>query len=99
MRLFLFLLRASRWSLVAALIASIASGLGSALMVSQINEALRVPRDQLTRVGLEFAAVALGALVTRWASDTLFVQISQRALASIRMQLSKLMVEAPYRHI
>jgi putative ATP-binding cassette transporter len=99
MRLFLSLVRASRWSLIAALIASIASGLGSALMVAQINDALRVPRDQLTAVGLRFAAVALAALVTRWASETLFVRISQRTLASIRMQLSQLMVEAPYRHI
>jgi len=68
MQLFRALVRASRWSLVAALVASVASGLGSALMVAQINEALRVPRDQLTSVGLAFAAVALAALVTRWAS-------------------------------
>ena len=99
MQLFRALVRASRWSLVAALVASVASGLGSALMVAQINEALRVPRDQLTSVGLAFAAVALAALVTRWASETLFVQISQRALASLRMQISTLMVDAPYRHV
>jgi putative ATP-binding cassette transporter len=99
MRLFLFLLRASRWSLVAALIASVASGLGSALMVSQINDALLVPRDQLAGVGLRFAGVALTVLITRWASETLFARLSQRTLAHMRLRLSRLMLEAPYRHI
>jgi putative ATP-binding cassette transporter len=99
MRLFLFLLRASRWSLFAALIASVASGLGSALMVSLINDALRTPPDALAAVGLQFAGVALVVLVTRWASETLFARLSQRTLASMRLHLSRLMLEAPYRHI
>ena len=99
MRLFLFLLRASRWSLVAALAASLTSGFGSAVMVSLINEALRVPRDQLGAVGLRFGGVALIVLVTRWASETLFARLSQRTLANMRMHLSRLMLEAPYRHI
>jgi len=99
MRLFLFLLRASRWSLIAALVASVASGLGSALMVTLINEALRVPRAELGRVGLSFAGVAMFVLVTRWASETQFARLSQRTLANMRMQLSRLMLEAPYRHI
>lgn len=99
MRLFLFLLRASRWSLIAALIASLASGFGSALMVSLINLALRTPRDQLASVGVRFAAVALAVLITRWASETLFARLSQRTLANMRMHLSTLMLDAPYRHI
>jgi putative ATP-binding cassette transporter len=99
MRLFLFLLRASRWTLIAALAASLTSGFGSAWMVSLINEALRVPRDQLGAVGLRFAGIALTVLVTRWASETLFARLSQRTLANMRMYLSRLMLEAPYRHI
>ena len=99
MRLFLFLLRASRWTLLAALAASLTSGFGSALMVSLINDALRVPRDQLGAVGLRFAGIALTVLVTRWASETLFARLSQRTLANMRMHLSRLMLEAPYRHI
>jgi putative ATP-binding cassette transporter len=99
MRLFLFLLRASRWTLIAALAASLTSGFGSALMVSLINDALRVPRDQLGAVGLRFAGIALTVLVTRWASETLFARLSQRTLANMRMHLSRLMLEAPYRHI
>jgi len=99
MRLFLFLLRASRWSLALALVASLASGFGSALMVSLINRALRTPRDQLAAVGLEFAGVAIGVLITRWASETLFVRLNQRTLAQMRMHLSRLMLDAPYRHI
>jgi putative ATP-binding cassette transporter len=99
MRLFLFLLRASRWSLIAALVASLTSGFGSALMVSLINDALRVPRDQLAGLGLEFAGVAMVVLATRWASETLFANLSQRTLANMRMHLSRLMLEVPYRHI
>lgn len=99
MKLFLFLLRASRWALIAALVASLVSGFGSALMVSYINDALRVPRDELTTVGLKFGIVALAVLFLRWASEVLFVRLSQKTLASMRLHLSRLMLEAPYRHI
>jgi len=99
MRLFLFLFRASRGLLAAALVASLISGFGSALMVSYINRALNVSGAQLTSIGVRFAIVALGVLVTRWISETLFVQLSQRTLASMRMRLSQLMLEVPYRHI
>lgn len=99
MRLFLFLLRASRWSLIAALVASLVSGFGSAAMVSLINDALRASPGELAHVGLEFGGVAFVVLVTRWASETLFAHLSQRTLANMRMHLSELMVEAPYRHI
>jgi putative ATP-binding cassette transporter len=99
MRLFVFLFRASRGLLVAALVASLISGFGSALMVSYINRALNVSGAQLTSIGVRFAIVALGVLVTRWISETLFVQLSQRTLASMRMRLSRLMLEVPYRHI
>lgn len=99
MRLLGFLLRASRGALIVALIASLASGFGSALMVSQINAALRAPRDQLLAVGLTFAGVAGLVLVLRWASETLFARLSQRTLARLRLHLSALMLDAPYRHI
>lgn len=99
MRLLRFLASASRWSLLAALVASIAGGLGSALLVSLINEALRTPAGQLAGVGLRFAAVALFVLVSRWGSETLFARLSQRTLARMRMHLSGLMLDAPYRHI
>ena len=99
MRLFLFLFRASRGLLVAALLASLVSGFGSALMVSLINQALNVTGAELTAVGLRFGGVALGVLITRWVSETLFVQLSQRTLATMRMRLSQLMLEVPYRHI
>lgn len=99
MRLLGFLVRASRWSLIAALVASLASGFGSALLVSLINEALRVPRDQLGRLGLEFAGLAVVVLVTRWASEAMFARLSQRTLATMRLHLSELMLDAPYRHV
>lgn len=99
MKLFLFLLRASRWALIAALVASLVSGFGSALMVSYINDALRVSRDELSTVGLKFGGVALAVLFLRWASEVLFVRLSQKTLASMRLHLSRLMLEAPYRHI
>lgn len=99
MRLFGFLLRASRGALIAAMLASLASGFGSAWMVSLINQALRTPREELARVGLEFAGVAAIVLVTRWASETLFVRLSQRTLATLRLHLSRLMIDTPYRHV
>ena len=99
MRLFLFLFRTSRWLLLAALVASVVSGLGSALLVSLINQALTSSRDQLGGLGLQFAGVALLVITTRWASETLFAHLSQRTLASMRMHVSRLMLEAPYRHI
>lgn len=60
MRLFVFLFRASRGLLLAALLASLVSGFGSALMVSYINRALNIRSAELTGVGVQFAVVALG---------------------------------------
>src|ERR1043165_1576833 len=99
MRLFGFLLRASRGALIAAMLASVASGFGSAWMVSLINRALGTPRDELAAVGLRFAGVAAFVLVTRWASEVLFVRLSQRTLATLRLHLSRLMIDTPYRHV
>jgi putative ATP-binding cassette transporter len=68
-------------------------------MVSLINRSLTAGREELAAVGLQFAGVALLVLVTRWASETLFAHLSQRTLASMRLHVSRLMLDAPYRHI
>ncbi len=99
MTLLLFLFQTSRWLVLSALVASIASGFGNAALVALINRALNGDGHDLTTLGLEFAAVALTVLGTSWLSQLLFVRLSQDTLAKMRLHVSALVAEAPYRHI
>jgi putative pyoverdin transport system ATP-binding/permease protein len=99
MTLLLFLFRTSRWLVFSALVASLASGFGNAALVALINRALNGDSEDLGVLGLEFAAVALSVLGTSWLSQLLFVRLSQDTLAKMRLHVSALVAEAPYRQI
>lgn len=99
MSLLLFLVRSSRALLASALLASIVSGLGVSLLVALINASLAASSADLPRLGLQFAAFSLGMLVFRWASQSLFVLLSQATLARLRLLISTHVAEAPYRDI
>jgi putative pyoverdin transport system ATP-binding/permease protein len=94
-----FLVKGSRAWLLVAIAMSLASGFGSAALVALINQALVVPRAELATLGLRFLAIALGVLVTRTASQTLFMSLGQNAKASLRMRTIERIAGAPYAHV
>jgi putative pyoverdin transport system ATP-binding/permease protein len=97
MALVLFLARSSRARLTGALLASIASGAGVALLIALINESLRAPRDELPQLGLKFACISVAMLSLRWFALSQFVCLGQVALARLRVLASTQLSEAPFR--
>lgn len=96
MSLLFYLVRHSRGALLAALVMSVVGGLGNAALVALINQALSAPGERLARLGLEFLTICLVVLVTRTLSQTMFMQLGQRAKATLRMRTIRRIGEAPY---
>ncbi|WP_042339522.1 cyclic peptide export ABC transporter [Paraburkholderia ferrariae] len=99
MSLLLKLARNSRWTLFVALITSLVSGLGNAGLVALINQALSASVVQLARLGWQFVALGMIVLATRTLSQTLFMDLGQRAKASLRMQTIRRIGDASFRHL
>lgn len=92
-----FLIRRSRWLLLAASIASIVSGICGVLLVTQINAALTADAATRARLPWNFAAVVLGALVCGVWSKILFEQLRLRAMSELRRFVSDRVMDAPIR--
>jgi putative ATP-binding cassette transporter len=99
MSLLFALARASRASLAAALLGSALSGLLGSALAASINRALTASASELPRLGLIFAAAAVGMLVFRIWSEAKFVELSQGTLARLRQQICRRMASAPFREI
>jgi putative ATP-binding cassette transporter len=99
MSLLVLLARSSRALLVWAMLTSVLSGLGGALVVALINQALGGTAAELPSLGLAFAGACVGVLVLRWLSQRAFLELSQRTLAELRLHVSGHLAEAPYRRI
>ena len=99
MDLFTFLARASRTRLIAALCASVLSGIGASLLVALVNESLEVSRAELPRLGAKFAVLSLTMLLFRWLSQSQFVELSEATLARLRVHISRSLAEAPLRSL
>jgi putative pyoverdin transport system ATP-binding/permease protein len=95
MRLLLSLLEVSRMRIALALVASLVSGIGGALLVALINEAL-VEGAHRSTLALKFAVLSLAVLLGRWLSESQFVFVSQASLARLRVLVSRNIAEAPY---
>ncbi|WP_454732992.1 MULTISPECIES: cyclic peptide export ABC transporter [Cupriavidus] len=91
--------RKLRLTIVLAAAASLAAGLCSVGMIAVINRVLATQGAEAARLALPFAALALAVLACRTLASTLFVQISQSALARIRAQICARFIGAPYAHI
>jgi putative ATP-binding cassette transporter len=98
-RLLSLLVRSLRGLLMAAVISSVLGGLGGALLVALIHQALAAPAAQLPSLGLQFAGASALMLVLRWLSKSQFVRLSQLSLAELRLQLAVHWAHAPYRDI
>jgi putative ATP-binding cassette transporter len=99
MSLLLYLVRHSRWVLVVAVVTSLVSGFGNAALVALINQALGASNTKLAELGWQFLIVGLVVLSTRTLSQTLFMQLGQRAKASLRMRTIRRIAEASYQHL
>lgn len=90
------LFRASGHLLACAVVASLAGGAASVGLIATINRALSTPADQLTVLGLRFAALAVAVLLCRTAALMLFVRLNQTVLASLREHIAGRLLASPY---
>ncbi|MGL4963655.1 MAG: cyclic peptide export ABC transporter [Inquilinus sp.] len=93
------LIRGSRVLFAAAILASLACGVGGALLVLLINRALHAPAEALSQWLLPFVAAALLVMVAQVASRALFARLGQRALGGLRQHIAQAVVAAPYRRL
>jgi putative ATP-binding cassette transporter len=99
MSLFLYLVRNSRWVLAVAVVASLVSGFGNAALIALINQALGASNTKLVELGWQFLIVGVVVLGTRTLSQTLFMQLGQRAKATLRMRTIRRIADASYQHL
>jgi putative pyoverdin transport system ATP-binding/permease protein len=99
MQLLLLLAQSSRPLLLGALITSVLGGVGGTWMVAAIHRGLAASSAELPRLGLEFAAGSVLVLLLRWASRSLFVELSQATMDRLRKHISAKVAEAPYREV
>jgi putative ATP-binding cassette transporter len=92
-----FLIRRSRWLLLAASVASVASGICGVLLVAQINAALTAGEEVRAQLPWHFAVLVLGALVSGIGSKVLFEQLRVRAMSELRQYVSDRVMDAPIR--
>lgn len=99
MSLLLHLVSKSRWALAAALVASIAGGLGNAALLALVNQALGASPDALARLGWQFLAVGVVVLAMRTLAQSLFMWLGQKAKATLRMRTIRRIGDASYPHL
>jgi putative pyoverdin transport system ATP-binding/permease protein len=95
----LSLARASRATLIAALVTSVLAGLGGSGVVVLINSALGAAESELPGLGIRFAAASLAMLSLRWLSQVLFARLRHGTLARLRGHIGHHFAEAPYRDL
>ncbi len=98
-RLLLSLLRRSRGALALALVACIANGVSSVLLVATLNRALSAPAAADLPLALRFAACALVALIARIVSGVLFAGLSQDTMGRMREHVSARVAAAELRDV
>lgn len=95
-----YLIRQSRNLLIAAGAASIACGICSVLLVTQINAVLTATSFAESRaLAWAFAAVAVAAMLTRMVSSVLAERLSQSAHADLRQFISSRVASADFRRL
>jgi putative ATP-binding cassette transporter len=94
-----FLVKGSRQRLLLAIGMSLVSGFGNAAMVALINQALSASLEQLVELGLRFLMIGVVVLITRTASQTLFMSLGQNAKASLRMKTINRISAAPFAYV
>ena len=99
LRLFGFLLRNARGTVIVMTLAGALSGLCSAGVIALITRALSHHDEPLTVLALGFAALAAGKIVSTAAAQLLLVRFSQGAILDLSLNLCEKIVAAPLRQI
>ncbi|MCI0592377.1 putative ATP-binding cassette transporter [Chromohalobacter marismortui] len=94
-----YLIRRSRWLMLAAMTASIMAGFCGVLLIVQINAALTADADTRTSIAWTFALVAVGLLCSRMASAVLFERLGQTCLAHLRQFIVRRVMAADLRRL
>ncbi|WP_454694309.1 cyclic peptide export ABC transporter [Achromobacter aegrifaciens] len=95
-----YLIRQSRKLLVAAALASVASGVCSVLLLTQINAALTAASAaEQAALAWRFAAFAVATMLSQMVASVLFERLNQRAHADLRRFISARVIAADYRRL
>lgn len=94
-----FLIRQSRGRLLAACLASALAGVCGVLLVAQINTALTADGAARSTLAWQFAAVAVGAMLSRMAASVLFEHLRQGANADLRRHIAQRANAAGFRQL
>lgn len=95
-----YLIRQSRNLMIAAALASIATGVCSVLLLTQINAALTAETHAERMVlAWRFAAFAVVAMLTHMVSSVLFERLNQSAHANLRRFISARVMAADFRRL
>jgi len=95
-----YLIRQSRKLLAAAAVASVANGVCSVLLLTQINAALTASSSaERAALAWNFAAFALAAMFSQMTASVLFERLNQRAHADLRRFISARVIAADYRRL
>lgn len=94
-----YLIQKFRWLMLAAVLASVVSGLSSVLMVTQINSALTADATSRTALAWIFGITAVVVFLSRMLASSLFERLGQDALAALRHFISERVMSTDYRHI
>lgn len=94
-----FLIQQSRGRLLAACVASAAAGVCGVLLVALINSALTADASARGGLAWQFAAVAVGAMLSRMAASVLFEHLRQSANADLRRHIAQRANAAGFRQL
>ncbi|RZL03445.1 MAG: cyclic peptide export ABC transporter [Rubrivivax sp.] len=94
-----YLIKRSRWLLLAASLASILAGICGVMLVTQINAALTASGSAREQLPWSFAMVVCGALVCGVCSKLLFERLRLGAMAELRAFLSGRVLDVPLRRL
>ncbi len=92
-----YLYRQSNVLLIFAFVCALLSGLGGAALIQVINEGVK--GKATAALGLSFFALCLATLVTRSLSQIAILHLSQNAVLTMRIDLSKKLLATPYKKL
>ena len=99
MKIILFLLRSSWITVAFAVLAGGVSGIGGALMIAAVNAAISNPNQNANQLPLAFLGLAIVTVISGSGSQILLARLSQRAVYTMRLQLSHQILACPLRQL
>ncbi|TXI39408.1 MAG: cyclic peptide export ABC transporter [Nitrosomonas sp.] len=94
-----FLVKQSKSLLLGASLASVLHGIGSVMLLAQINSALTSENTEREQMAWLFAVTALGVMFTYVIAAILFERLGQQAHAELRSFVAKRVISADYRQL